>query len=172
MDNFYTSPKLLLDLASLKFGACGTYRDNRRGCPTGRANALTKQSERGTVRWIREGSLVFGKWMDTRVVLLCSTIHPAFSGEVVQRKVKKDGRWSVKDIPCPTPIIAYNKNMGGVDLSDQLIQYYSTHRRTARWYSTLLLHFLDIATKNAYVLHCDISNTQQVKHMTQKNFLV
>ncbi len=33
MDNFYTSPKLLKDLFAMKFGACGTYRDNRKDCP-------------------------------------------------------------------------------------------------------------------------------------------
>ena len=125
MDNFYTSPKLFLRLASMKFGACGTYRDKMtvKGCPRDRANALNPQSKRGTVRWIREDSLVVVKWMDTREVSICSTIHPAFSGDTVKRRIKDgDGLWSVKDIPCPTPIIAYNKNMGGVDLSDQLLQ--------------------------------------------------
>ncbi|KAF3851790.1 hypothetical protein F7725_005145 [Dissostichus mawsoni] len=93
-------------------------------------------------------------------------------GEAVQRRVKgEDGHWAVKDIPCPTPIIAYNKNMGGVDLSDQLIQYYSTHRKTARWYRTLFMHFVDITTTNSYILHCDVSNTQQVQHMTHKNVM-
>lgn len=61
--------------------------------------------------------------------------------------------------------------MGGVDLSDQLIQYYSTHRRTAWWYRTLFLHFVDIATTNAYALHCEISSTKQEQHMSHKNFL-
>ncbi|XP_049425710.1 piggyBac transposable element-derived protein 4-like [Epinephelus fuscoguttatus] len=172
MDNFYTSPKLFLDLASMKYGACGTYRDNRKGCPRGRANALTPKSERGAVRWIREGPLLFVKWMDTREVSVCSTIHPAFSGEVVQRRAKdEDGRWAVKEIPCPTPVMAYNKCMGGVDLSDQLIQYYSTHRKTARWYQTLFLHFVDIAVTNAYIMHCEMSRKQQVQPMTHKNFL-
>lgn len=173
IDNFYTSPKLFLGLANINFGACGTYRDNRKGCPSSRANALNKKSKRGSVRWIREGPIVFVKWMDTREVSMCSTIHPAFSGETVQRRVKDGvGHWAVKDIPCPTPIIAYNKNMGGVDLSDQLLQYYSTHRRTARWYRTMFLHFVDIATTNAYILHREISHTKQVQHMTHKNFLV
>ena len=114
MDNFYSSPKLFMDLAKMKFGACGTYRESRRGCPRGRANALTKKSERGSVRWIREGPLVFVKWMDTREVSVCSTIHPAFSGETAQRRVKdRAGCWAVRAIPCPTPIMAYNKNMGG-----------------------------------------------------------
>ncbi|XP_028268778.1 piggyBac transposable element-derived protein 4-like [Parambassis ranga] len=173
MDNFYTSPQLFLDLAKMKFGACGTYRDNVKGCPTGRENALTRKSERGTVRWIREDPLLFVKWMDSQEVSICSTIHPAVSGEVIKRKVKeKDGCWAVKDILCPTPIIAYNKNMGGVDLSDQLIQYYSTHRQTTRWYRTLFFHFVDIATTNAYILYCDICATNQVKPMTHKEFQI
>ncbi|XP_062325519.1 piggyBac transposable element-derived protein 4-like [Osmerus eperlanus] len=172
MDNFYTRPELFLRLASMNFGACGTYRSNRKGCPSGRENDLTTKSKRGTVRWIREDPLVFVKWMDTREVSVCSTIHPAFSGEAVKRKVKEGpGHWVVKDIPCPTPIMAYNKHMGGVDLSDQLIQYYSAHRRTAYWYRTLFVHFVDMAATNAYILHCDISTTQQVTPMTHKNFM-
>ncbi|XP_068189829.1 piggyBac transposable element-derived protein 4 [Antennarius striatus] len=171
MDNFYTSPQLFLKLTEMEFGACGTYRDNRKGCPTQRANALAKKSERGEIRWIREGSLVFVKWMDTREVSVCSNIQPAVSGEVVRRRVKdKDGSWSVKDIPCPSPVIAYNKYMGVVDRSDQLLQYYSTHHKTARWYRTVFLHMLDIATTNAYLLHCDISKSHQLKPLTHKNF--
>ncbi|GLD74379.1 piggyBac transposable element-derived protein 4-like protein [Lates japonicus] len=117
----YFSPTTVQTLCrntnSMMFGACGTYRDNRKGCPTGRENALTGKSVRAfSVRWIREGSLVFVKWMDTWEVSVCSTIHPAVSGEVVKRRVKeKDGHWAVKNISCPALIIAC---IGGVDLSD------------------------------------------------------
>ena len=76
-----TSPKLFMDLAGMKFGARGTYRESRKGCPRGRANALSKRSGGGSLRWIREGPFVFVKWMDTWEVSLYSTIHPAFSGE-------------------------------------------------------------------------------------------
>lgn len=41
--------------------------------------------------------------------------------------------WAMREIPCPPPIVAYNKNMVGVDLSGQLIEYCSTHRKTAHW---------------------------------------
>ncbi|KAM3875240.1 piggyBac transposable element-derived protein 4-like [Diretmus argenteus] len=172
VDNFYTSPKLFLDLASLKFGACGTYRENREGVPRDRANALTKKSVRGSIRWIREGSLVFVKWMDTREVSVCSTIHPAVTvGDTVERRVRgEDGSWRMDKIPCPTPILAYNKNMGGVDLSDQLLQYYTTHRRSDRWYRTMFFHFVDIATTNAYIMHRDITDTHQAQHKSHKDF--
>ncbi|KAM3837926.1 piggyBac transposable element-derived protein 4-like [Diretmus argenteus] len=172
VDNFYTSPKLFLDLASLKFGACGTYRENRKGVPRDRANALTKKSVRGSIRWIREGSLVFVKWMDTREVSVCSTIHPAVTvGDTVERRARgEDGSWRMDKIPCPTPILAYNKNMGGVDLSDQLLQYYTTHRRSDCWYRTLFFHFVDIATTNAYIMHRDITDTHQAQHKSHKDF--
>ncbi|PWA22611.1 hypothetical protein CCH79_00021109 [Gambusia affinis] len=111
----------------MKFGV-----ENRKGCPRERGNALTKKSKRGSVRWIREGSLIFVKWMDKHEVSVCSTIHPAFSGETVSGRVRAaEWSWAVRKIPCPTPIVAYNKNMGGVDLSDQLIQYYSSKRKTS-----------------------------------------
>lgn len=120
MDNFYTSPSLFLELASMKFGACGTYRDNTKGCPSrGEQTPSPVNRKRGAMRWIREGPRLFIKWMDTREVSMCSTIHLAFQSRVE----------AAKDIPCPTPVITYNKNVGGVDGSDQLIQYYSTHHK-------------------------------------------
>lgn len=92
--------------------------------------------------------------------------HPS----ALQRRVKDaDRRWAVRDIPCPTPIMAYNKNKGGVDLSDQLIQYYSTHRKVAHWYKAV---FLDIATTNAFILHREMSSVKQKQPMTHKNFMV
>ena len=66
-----------------------------------------------------------------------------------------------------------NKNMGGADPSDQLIQYYSTHRKTgARWHKTVLLHFLDIAATNAFVLHREMSSAKQVQPMAHRDFTV
>ncbi|XP_066504148.1 piggyBac transposable element-derived protein 4-like [Hoplias malabaricus] len=140
MDNFYTSPKLFKDLYACKFGACGTYRESRKDCPRTTVNALTKKSPRGTFRWIRDGPLLFVKWMDTREVAICSTIHTVFKGDTVQRRVKsKLGIWTTEFFPCPTPLIEYNKFMGGVDLSDQLIQYYTTQHKTLKWYRKLFL---------------------------------
>ncbi|XP_048035758.1 piggyBac transposable element-derived protein 4-like [Megalobrama amblycephala] len=166
MDNFYTSPKLLTDMFAMKFGACGTYRDNRKDCPRNAANSLSKKSARGSIRWIRDGALVFVKWMDTREVSVCSTIHAAYSGDTVQRRVKSQGTWRTKTFPCPAPVTAYNKHMGGVDLSDQLIQHYTTQHKTMKWYRKIFLHFLDIAATNAFIIHKDLYGT-----MTHTEFI-
>ena len=38
-------------------------------------------------------------------VTLCSTLHQAFSGKTVQRKVKEGGMWSTKAVPVPDAIV-------------------------------------------------------------------
>ncbi|XP_058622801.1 piggyBac transposable element-derived protein 4-like [Onychostoma macrolepis] len=96
MDDFYTSPKLFTDLFALKFGACGTYRDQRKDFPKTAANSLSRN---------------------------CRRIH---------------------------------QHMGGVDLSDQLLQYYAAQHKTMKWYRKIFLHFLDIAANNAFILHKEL----------------
>ncbi|XP_042349840.1 piggyBac transposable element-derived protein 4-like [Plectropomus leopardus] len=172
VEEFYTSPKLFKDLFSLNIGACGSYRDNRRGCPRTETNALQKKDPAGSIRWIRDGPLVFVKWMDTSEVSVCSTIHEAFSGSTVQRRVRtKNGTWITKSVPCPTPVMEFNKHMGGVDLTDQLIQSYSVHHKSIRWYRTLFFHFLDIAASNSFLLHKELCREKQEEPGTYKAFL-
>ncbi|KAL2095437.1 hypothetical protein ACEWY4_010156 [Coilia grayii] len=110
--------------------------------------------------------------MDTREVSMCSTIHPAYAGGTVRRKVKsRDGKYSVVEVPYPVPVLEYNKYMGGVDRSDQLMQYYSACRRVSRSYRTLFLHFFDIANTNAYIMHLELAKISQQKSLTHKAFL-
>lgn len=98
VDNFYTSPELFRDLLQQKVWACGTIRSNRRGFPKDRPGALDKDSPRGAIRWIREGSLLFVQWRDTRDILMCSTLHQAHEQETVQRRMES---WSTENLPGP-----------------------------------------------------------------------
>lgn len=89
VDNFYSSPALFEELYRQKTGACGTIRKIRIGFPKTTQNDLPKTAEMGEMRWIRQNKLLFVKWMDTREVTMCSTVHEAFSWQTVKRKVKE-----------------------------------------------------------------------------------
>ncbi|XP_066517969.1 piggyBac transposable element-derived protein 4-like [Hoplias malabaricus] len=170
-DSFFTSPALFRDLYEMKIGACGTVRENRSGFPRTQENALTKTSERGSMRWIRQGPLLFVKWQDTQVVSMCSTIHKAFAGNVITRRLRQpDGTWKPCEIPLPAPVKSFNKYMGGVDLSDQRLQSYTNYRTNYKWYKTFFFHFLDMAVANTYLLYKEQCETKSLKTMTYLDF--
>ncbi|XP_030592392.1 piggyBac transposable element-derived protein 4-like [Archocentrus centrarchus] len=170
-DNFYTSPQLFHHLSQQGFGACGTYRQGRVGVPTTQENALNKNSKRGSIRWIRDGELLFVKWMDTREVSMCTTVHPVYTGETVLRWQKdNDGQSQRIPVPRPTAVAEYDKYMGGVDTSDQMFGTNSVHRKTKRWPMTVFQHLLDIAVTNSFIVHKELSKAQQQKEMIRQAF--
>ena len=110
VDNFYTSPILFRDLLLKRIWACGTIRTNRIGFPRSKVNILVSKSPRGSIRWIRNGSLLFVQWRDTRDVFLCSTLHRAHAEDTVQRRIKgADGQWQLKDVSVPPVVKDYNR---------------------------------------------------------------
>ncbi|XP_066560061.1 piggyBac transposable element-derived protein 4 isoform X2 [Amia ocellicauda] len=170
-DNFYTSSELFQDLYCNRFVACGSMRENQKCFPQTKQNAMTKQSERGSIRWIRRGSLLFVKWMDCRELSFCSTIHNAFSGEMTRKRVKsKDGKCETKKVNIPTAVKQHNQFVGGVDLSNQLIQYYTVLHKTRLWYKSFFFHFIDIAVVNAYLLYKEISELSGIAPESQRFF--
>lgn len=43
--------------------------------------------------------------------------------------------------------------MAGVDRTDQLTSYYSSPRKTIRWYKKIMFHLLDLTVLNSYILY-------------------
>ncbi|XP_041858737.1 piggyBac transposable element-derived protein 4-like [Melanotaenia boesemani] len=172
-DNFYTSPTLFNDLSQQNFGCCGTIKRHHTGFPQTQTNDLPKRAERGDVRWIRSGKLLFVKWMDSREVAMCSTVHQAHSGQTVTRHVKVAGVWQNKSIPVPDCILDYSQNMGGVDLFDGQIGFHVCYK-TIKWYKAFFCHFVDIAAINSYLLHKELFQFRQesnlIKPLTNKTF--
>lgn len=169
-DNFYTSPILFRYLRQQGFGACGTYRQGTVGTPTTQENALTKTSPRGSIRWIRDRELLFVKWMDVREVSLCSSVHPVFSGDTMDRCVSGNGQKQNVSILRPTAVTEYKKYIGAVDASDQMIGTSAVHRKTRRWTTTLFQYLVDIAATNSFVIHKDRCASTQQKPMTRQRF--
>ncbi|KAJ8363311.1 hypothetical protein SKAU_G00121420 [Synaphobranchus kaupii] len=171
VDNFYTSAALFRHLHQLRYGACGTVRPNRLSVPCPKENGLPRNADRCAIRWLRDGPLLYTKWMDSGEVTMCSTIHKVLSGDSVQRRVwHHDGTWTTRQIPVPAPVKAYNTFMGEVDLSDALQKLYSVAQRTHKWYKKLFYHFVDIAVVNSFILHKEMALEKGESPLTQRQF--
>ena len=75
-------------------------------------------------------------------------------------KRPKGGREKVP-IPCPTAVYDYNQFMGGVDLVDQNLSYYSlTLRRTIKWWEKVFWRLIDISIINSWIIfHVNYPNS-------------
>uniref|UniRef100_A0A671KYI7 PiggyBac transposable element-derived protein domain-containing protein n=1 Tax=Sinocyclocheilus anshuiensis TaxID=1608454 RepID=A0A671KYI7_9TELE len=82
-------------------------------------------------------------------------------------QVDADGHWVLKNISVPP---AVKECMGGVDLSDALINYYKVIHKTQKWYKTFFYHFLDIAVVNTFLLYKSITKGKGEVLMHQRAF--
>lgn len=69
---FLTSP-LFQHLYTKHIGCCGIISKDLAGFPRTDKKDLTKQTERGDMRWIQKENLLFLKWMVAQEVAMCST---------------------------------------------------------------------------------------------------
>lgn len=144
MDNYYSSPELFLELHARETFACGTARKNRKNMPLA---VTTAKLKKGDCVFRRNGPLLCYKWCEKRDVLMLSTIHEAVLVET--GKVNMDGKKVVK----PLGVVEYCAKMGGVDLNDQLMNYYSFLRKSCKWSRKLLIHLFNLVLINAHILN-------------------
>lgn len=164
MDNFYNSVTLSNILLEKKTHTTGTLRSNRRGNPK---EVTTKKLKRGDHIWRRNKNVYVSKWKDKRDVLCLTTkSHP----KIIPSK-NKYGILKNK----PAEIVDYNNCMSGIDCSDQMVSYYSSPRKSARWYKKVLYHMLDITTWNSYFIYKKHFNTnlsfKQFRDLLIKNVI-
>lgn len=142
MDNYYNSVGLSNLLLSNRTHTVGTLRSNRKGNPKDLTN---KKLKKGEYDWAQKGSIYVSKWKDKRDVLCINTAyHP-------ELKITTN-RWG-QEKNKPIEVEQYNLNMAGVDRVDQMTSYYSSPRKTIRWYKKIIFHVIDIATFNAFFIY-------------------
>ncbi|CAG2244554.1 Ras GTPase-activating protein-binding protein 1,Ras GTPase-activating protein-binding protein 2 [Mytilus edulis] len=168
MDNYYVSPELFTELEVLNTYACGTLRKNRLGVP----DALKKTNlklKRGEVIFRRKEGLLAVKFHDKRDVHMLSTIHPA-----TVSVLNKNDRRTNNPIVKPTCVVDYCSYMGGVDLSDQINQYYSCLRKTSKWYKKLFFYLLNLCVINSFILYKKYAPVNKTKkeHNTFRTSIV
>jgi len=88
-------------------------------------------------------------WRDKRNVNVISTMHDASVAPVPGKLDKVSGQPILK----PTAIQDYNKHMGAVDKSDQMVLLNTTVRKTLKWTKKLFFHLLDLSATNAFILY-------------------
>ena len=156
VDNFYTSPKVFMDLLSKETNACGTVRVNRRGLPRD-----VQKLQRGEAVFKKSASLTYVQWKDKRDVFCLSTFHTNKMSDFTTR------RRDVGDIQRPDIISSYNQHMGGVDHMDQLLVYYTAGRKTMKWYKRIFWRIIEMSIVNVFILY---NLCHPDKKMTQKMF--
>ena len=82
---------------------------------------------RGEINRRKSQGLRLVKWMDTKDVVLFSTIDSCVPTVNVKRRVK--GKKEKVIVPCPVIVKAYNQGMKGTDVVDQLKVTYEIDRR-------------------------------------------
>ena len=110
---------------------CGTVRRNRKGLP---GAVIRAKPQKGAFEHRRRGSLMVLKYNDKRPVLMMSSMHKAEMADTG----KRDRHGAV--IRKPSVICDYNKHMGGVDRNDELLGFYTSLRKTLKWYKKLAFH--------------------------------
>ena len=159
MDSYFTSVSLAEELFARDTLCCGTAQ-HRVGQPKmlGHRNGKVKLKP-GQTCALRSGPVLCFKWMQDKrqngqqrkipkEVYMLTTKHIAeerFSGKVVYN--------TGEPVYKPAAIVQYCHEMGGVDLTDQLLQYYDFLRRSCKWWRKLWVHLFNIVILNAYLLN-------------------
>ncbi|XP_064079451.1 piggyBac transposable element-derived protein 4-like [Macrobrachium nipponense] len=142
-EDFYTSPTLADALADEKTDIVGTVRVTRKDVPAKIKGTKLKKGEK--VAEFRKKSMVL-KWKDKMEVCVLSTMHDDSMMKVKSRRGK--------EMYKPKAVADYNANVGGGDLSDNLLVHFLTARnRLKKCHRKVFRHLLDMSVLNCYVTY-------------------
>ena len=151
IDNFYISPQLLVDLLQKGIYCTGTVKTNRIMFP----KELIPNTAMlpGSFRFASAENpkeLLAVYWQDRKNVAVMSTMHNTSAFTVLKRPKGKEVK---EPIPYPTMISDYNNYMGGMDLSNQYLSYYSmTTLRTLKWWKKVFWRLVDITIVKSWII--------------------
>lgn len=152
-DNWFTSVSLLIALKEMGIFGTGTVRKNRIGSCELLSDSELKKRGRGSydMKCEMNHNLTCIRWFDNKAVQLISSY-------IGDQPVGCCKRWSAQqkqyiEIPRPAVVASYNKNMGGVDLSDMLMELYKVNHRSKKWYIRIFYWCLGTSIVNAWLLY-------------------
>ncbi|XP_066990454.1 piggyBac transposable element-derived protein 4-like [Macrobrachium rosenbergii] len=152
MDNYYNSTELAEELYSHGVLCSGTLRLVRKGAPNFLKTLAHQRVPRNSMHFRRRGNVFIICWQDTRLVTMITSACNAETEEFVhRRRVKRATGTSLETVTMDRPLIigTYCQYMGGVDLFDQLMKYYSMARKGMKWARKFTFYLLQMAILNA-----------------------
>lgn len=165
MDNYYSSPELFHDLLARKTTASGTVRQNRKHFPDQLKPVCGEPTRsRGATTFAFHKQLTMVRWSDNKDVYALSTL---FSDSLTTAWCRVGD--TVQDIPCLQVISDYNAFMGGVDLADQVMCYYSIGRKSMKWWR-VFWRMIDHMITNAYVIYVANNSNSLERIQTRVKF--
>ena len=151
-DNFFTSPALVQQLLPKGIYCTGTVRNNRVGSLPIKTNAELTKEGRGAMDGCtsRDKKMGLVRWNDNSVVTVISSAYDWENEQGNVTRYVKSAKEYIQ-IPCPLPILKYNKSMGGVDKLDFLISLYRIHIKSKKWTLRIIFHFVDVAVVSSWL---------------------
>lgn len=130
-DRWFTSVSLVDELVKKKIYATGTVMKNR--IPKGASLVSDKdmKSPQGTADQTTrsDNAVACIKWVDKKPIAMVSATFGIEPKDTSKRWCKKEKKYL--DVPRPSVVKHYNEKMGGVDLADRMLSFYSQRSRYA-----------------------------------------
>ncbi|XP_049814501.1 piggyBac transposable element-derived protein 3-like [Schistocerca nitens] len=154
LDNLFTTITLLSYLKQKKIHVLGTIRSNRLKDAKSKltdSKALTKSGRGSLSIATSNDNITVVRWVDRNIVHMVSTFAAGTPTDTVKR-------WDVKnhahiDIESPYAVACYNKFMGGVDMTEQMVTHYPHTIKSKKFYLRMFFHFYNVALVNAWILY-------------------
>jgi len=154
-DRYFTSINLIDFMLGKQIYVTGTLMRNRIPAAIAKVvddKVLMKQGRGSCDVLVRQDKKVaFVKWFDNKPINMASSVHAKIPEDICRRWSKKEKKYV--EVKRPSIVRAYNAKMGGVDLCDRMISFYRMKARTKKWTVRTILHFVDLALVNSWLLY-------------------
>ncbi|XP_055389991.1 piggyBac transposable element-derived protein 3-like [Condylostylus longicornis] len=167
-DRFFTTIPLLERLNEIGFKSTGTIMANR--LEKRLHLPLDRDMNRGDIsQFVKNDEVSVVKWCDTKCVTIASTI----CGKDPVGEIDRWNRNLKRRVPVPIPavILDYNENMNGVDICDQMMEYYRIKIKTKKWPVKVFFHLLDLAILNSWTEYRKDARRLKIPKKQVKDFL-
>ena len=135
-----------------KIYSCGTVREHRRGLPKDMKS--TKDLEKSEMDSRYYDGLSVVKWLDTKSVMMISTIDNAHPTNTINVKRRKKGHEGKVDVKVPAMVQRYNKYMKGTDLLDQKTTVYAFPRKCpGKYYCWPFWDYVDMGLASSFIVY-------------------